>query len=135
MEDLYLNSLYFMHAQKYVGSHVVGYAYSYVEKNLVDACERATYTYAMRTELIPYMAEIGFSGETALRYVAYLENYISLCIGRLAIAVGKAEGADIRDETVHSLLKHSDVKTLIKVLLLGNCLNAEKLSAQPASCG
>ena len=127
VEDLYLNSLYLMHAQSYIGSHEVGYAYSYVEKDRIDATERAVYTYAMRNELLPYMEGLGFCEDLRAQYAAYLEHYLSLCVGRLAMALGRQDGNDISDATLQSLLEHTDKDTLLKVLLLGCRLNAEKI--------
>ena len=127
VEDLYLNSLYLMHAQSYIGSHEVGYAYSYVEKDRVDATERAVYTYAMRNELLPYMERLGIGEDTRAQYAAYLDHYLSLCVGRLAMAIGREDGNDISDATLQSLLEHTDKDTLLKVLLLGSRLNAEKI--------
>ena len=127
VEDLYLNSLYLMHAQSYIGSHEVGYAYSYVEKDRIDATERAVYTYAMRKELLPYMEHLGICENTRAQYAAYLEHYLSLCVGRLAMAIGRQDGNDISDATLVSLLEHTDKDTLLKVLLLGSRLNAEKI--------
>lgn len=127
VEDLYLNSLYLMHAQSYIGSHEVGYAYSYVEKDRVDATERAVYTYAMRHELLPYMERLGIGEDTRAQYAAYLDHYLSLCVGRLAMAIGREDGNDISDATLKSLLEHTDKDTLLKVLLLGSRLNAEKI--------
>ena len=127
VEDLYLNSLYFMHAQSYIGSHELGYAYSYVEKDRIDAAERATYTYAMRKELLPYMKRLGFCEETRAQYAAYLEHYLSLCVGRLALSLGREDANDISDATLQSLLEYTDKDTLLKVLLLGSRLNAEKI--------
>ncbi len=127
VEDLYLNSLYLLHAERYAGSHLVGYAYSYVEKDRADTPERAVYTYAMRAEMLPYMRTLGCAPELVDAYARYLEHYLSLCTGRLAIAIGKEEGADITDATVNSLLTHTDAATLIKVLLLGGRINAEKV--------
>ena len=127
VEDLYLNSLYLMHAQSYIGSHETGYAYSYVEKDRVDAAERAVYTYAMRNELLPYMERLGIGENTRAQYAAYLDHYLSLCVGRLAMAIGREDGNDISDATLQSLLEHTDKDTLLKVLLLGSRLNAEKI--------
>lgn len=127
VEDLYLNSLYLMHAKRYTGSHEVGYAYSYVEKDRIDATERAIYTYAMRNELLPYMQGLGFCEDSRAQYAAYLEHYLSLCVGRLAMALGRQDGNDISDATLQSLLEHTDKDTLLKVLLLGCRLNAEKI--------
>ena len=127
VEDLYLNSLYLMHAQSYIGSHEVGYAYSYVEKDRVDATERAVYTYAMRHELLPYMERLGIGEDTRAQYAACLDHYLSLCVGRLAMAIGREDGNDISDATLQSLLEHTDKDTLLKVLLLGSRLNAEKI--------
>lgn len=126
-EDGYLCSLYMMHARRYIGSSAVGYAYHYVEKIREEGAERAAYTYLTRQELLPYIRELGFAEDVIAAYTAWLEHYISLCVGKLALAVGKEEGADISDATVRKLLEHTDAETLIKVLLLGNRLNAEKI--------
>lgn len=127
VEDLYLNSLYFMHAQRYIGSHELGYAYSYVEKDRIDATERAIYTYAMRKELLPYIERLNLCEDIRTQYAEYLDHYLSLCVGRLAMAIGREDGNDISDATLQSLLAHTDKDTLIKVLLLGSRLNAEKI--------
>lgn len=127
VEDLYLNSLYLMHAKKYIGSHELGYAYSYVEKDRIDATERAIYTYAMRKELLPYSERLNLCEDIRTQYAEYLDHYLSLCVGRLAMAVGREDGNDISDATLQSLLAHTDKDTLIKVLLLGSRLNAEKI--------
>ena len=56
-----------------------------------------------------------------------MEHYLSLCVGRLAMALGRQDGNDISDATLQSLLEHTDKDTLLKVLLLGSRLNAEKI--------
>ncbi len=127
VEDLYLTALFLMNAKKYVGSDLVGYGYYWWEKDRADTVERAVYTYFIREELVPYVRAKGFDEALAADYGWFLEHYLSLCTGRLSVAVGKEEGDAISDATVASLLEFTDAATLIKVLLLGNRINAEKI--------
>ena len=125
-EDILLMSLYYMHARRYVGSHEVGYAYYYEPKHRKDGAERAVYAWYLREELLPHMASSGFSDAAQKRFNDCLAHYLSLCVGRFALALDDEEDG-ISDATVQDMLEVADANTLIKALLLGSRINADKI--------
>lgn len=127
IEDTLINHLAYMHAQLYVGSDKAGYAYYYEPKDLQDSAERAVYSWYMRSELKKHLEELGFSQAIQDLFVHNIEHYLSLCIGRLSLAIGKKEGHFISESTVDELLTQVDTKTFIQTLLLGCQINAHKL--------
>lgn len=127
VEDIYLTALLLFNAQKYVGSERVGYGYHWVEKDRQDALERAVYSYYIRKEMLPYLKENGCSDDNAAAFAWALDNYIARYAGRLCLAIGREEGADISDATVRSLCETVDSVDLIKTLLVGGRVNAGKI--------
>ena len=125
-EDILLMYLYYMHAQRYISSHEVGYAYYYEPKHHKDGIERAIYAWYLLEELLPHMAVLGFSPALQERFRDCLIHYLSLCVGRFALALDN-EGNAISDAPIESMLRYADTNTLIKVLLLSSRVNAEKI--------
>ena len=130
-EDLYLVSLYYMYAQSYIGSHEVGYAYSYEEKNRKEAAERASYAYYMIEELVPLLEKLNFSYDVQKLFTYCLQYYITICIGRLTIALEQNQeyqnDLGISDKSIQEILANVDEKTLLKILLIANRINAKKI--------
>ena len=115
------------HARKYVGTEHVGYGYHWIEKDREDALERAVFSYYIRTEMLPYLSGKGCPSQNVDRFGRLLDNYIARYTGRLSLAIGKEDGANITNATIQALCKAVDVNTLLKVLLLGARVNSEKI--------
>jgi hypothetical protein len=128
VEDGYLLLLCCFQAGTYLGSPHVGYGYYYEEdKKYAQAHERAVYIYHTLRELLPWLAARGCPRADLARCEEALLEYLCVCAGHMSLAAWRNEGTDISGASVGRLLEHTDAHTLIKVLLLGNCLNARKV--------
>ena len=119
------------HAQKYVGSPHAAYGYAYDFSNermkFAEGPERATYVWHMLQELPAYFEQHGCpqSLQDALRNV--LTEHLSVKVGHASTAAVNKDGMIISDATLDAMLRHTDARTFIKVLLLGNRHNAAKI--------
>lgn len=127
VEDLYLTSLFMMHAKKYISSDLVGYAYRYVKKDRSNGMGRALCTLKMRKEVVPYMRKHGWPDAAVVQFAQQLDHYLSICIGRLSLALESTQDGDIPDSIVEEIAALGDTNSLLKVLLISNKINANKI--------
>jgi glycosyltransferase involved in cell wall biosynthesis len=128
IEDIYILILYTFYAKKYIGSPHVAYAHYYnEEKKYKQAHERAVYYYYTFQELLPHLRARGCPDEDMSRCKDALLECLCVSAGHMSLAARQREGTSISNVTVESLLEHTDAFTMIKALLLGNALNAEKV--------
>jgi hypothetical protein len=117
------------HAQKYVGSpHAAyGYAFSHEKMQCEEGPERATYVWYMLQELPAYFAQHGCPQFLLDALCAVLTEHLSVKVGHASTAAVRKDGRIISDATLDAMLRHTDARTFIKVLLLGNSHNTAKI--------
>ena len=119
------------HAQKYIGSpHAAyGYAYDFSSERMkcAEGPERATYVWHMLQELPAYFEQQGCPPPTLAALRNVLTEHLSVKVGHASTAAVNRDGAIISDATIDAMLEHTDARTFIKVLLLGNRHNAAKI--------
>lgn len=120
------------HAQKYVGSPHAAYGYAYDFSNermkFAEGPERATYVWLCCRNCPPTLAQHGcpaIHSQDALSNV--LTEHLSVKVGHASTAAVNKDGMIISDATLDAMLRHTDARTFIKVLLLGNRHNAAKI--------
>ena len=119
------------HAQKYVGSPHAAYGYTYDFSNekmkFAEGPERATYVWYMLQELPTYFAQHGCPQPLVDTLRNVLTEHLSVKVGHTSMAAVNKDGMIISDTTLDAMLRHTDARTFIKVLLLGNRHNATKI--------
>jgi hypothetical protein len=119
------------HAGKYVGSPHPGYGYRYdfsdEPQKYAQGHERAVYAWHMLRELPPLFARRGCPEADVRALKNVLTEFLCVRVGHASMAAVESDGAFISDATVEKLLRHTDARTFIKVLLLGNSVNAHKI--------
>lgn len=119
------------HAQKYVGSPHAAYGYAYDFSNermkYAEGPERATYVWYMLQELPAYFKKHGCPQPLLDALTNVLTDHLSVKVGHASTAAVNKDGAIISDDTIDAMLRHTDARTFIKVLLLGNRHNAAKI--------
>ncbi|GHU19201.1 hypothetical protein FACS189475_06000 [Betaproteobacteria bacterium] len=126
-EDAYLASLYMFHARSYIGSEEIGYGYHMVDKRLQDSAERSVYHYIIQQELLPYFVERGCPLEDLALFTESMEGLLQLYAGRLSIACCQKDKIDLAP--CAEAIAHFGKRELIKALLIGTRLNAERVVA------
>ena len=58
---------------------------------------------------------------------ATLAEHLCVKVGHASMAAVARDGLFVSDATVDALLQHTDARTFIKVLILGSCINAQKI--------
>ena len=126
-QDMYLVALLLLYARKYVGSDLVGYGYRHVkDKVKKEHLERAVSAYITLEELIPHFETYPASCESVKRFSNELQKYLCTVTGWMCMGVKEKNGI-ISEEFFQALMGMIDQEMLIKVLLLGNKLNAQKI--------
>jgi glycosyltransferase involved in cell wall biosynthesis len=125
-EDTCLSSLLFFHARRYVGSAATGYHHRYVDKRNAESAERAWYKYLMLTRVVPYLAENGCPEPLLQNFARLMRQKLCLHAGRFCKAAS-TDDAFLTDKELDSLLNLTDERTWLRILILGNGMNAKKL--------
>jgi glycosyltransferase involved in cell wall biosynthesis len=125
-EDQCLTTLLLFHARRYVGSEVVGYRHLYRDKRDVESAERAVYQYVMLTRVAPYLAENGCPERVLRDFSRLLRQKLCLNAGRFCQAAC-GDGNFLSDALTDGMLELADERTWLKILALGNGMNAAKL--------
>ena len=127
VEDLYLTSLFMMHATTYVRSDLVGYAYRYVKKDRSNGMARALCTLQMRKEVVPYMRGQGWPEATVVQFARQLDHYLNICVGRFCLALESTDDGDIPDAVVEEISALGGADALLKAFLLSSRISAKKI--------
>jgi glycosyltransferase involved in cell wall biosynthesis len=126
-EDAYLASLYLFHARRYIGSETIGYGYHFADKRHNDSAERAVYQSFILEELLPYFAQRGCPQKDLDQFALYMGNLLRIHSGRLALAACGKGGID-RGPCAEAIQLFGK-RALLKALLLGTRLNAERVAS------
>jgi hypothetical protein len=129
VEDVYLLLRCCFYAKAYVGSELTGYAHAYTDKSATEAAERAVQICRSLEEQVVWFMEQGADDATVNRVAAFLHKLLCRYAGRMSLNACQKEPRCISDAAVEELLLLSDAKTLLKVLLMGNGKNAERVLA------
>lgn len=127
-EDMYILAIAMAKAKKYVGSPHVGYGYAYNEPaKYSHAHERAAAYYHAMRELPPRLEALGCPKNDIEQFVFALVQQLCVSVGHMSLSAVQNDGMFIADKTIETFLSTIDSRILIKVLLLGNSLNAQKV--------
>ena len=132
-EDTCHTSLLLFHAKRYVGSDITGYRHRYKDKREVDSAERAVAKYVMLTQLVPYLAENGCAKPLLEHFAHSLKQKLCMHAGRFCQSA-HADESFLSDAKLDALLELADARTWMKILAMGNGMNASKI-VQILRCG
>jgi glycosyltransferase involved in cell wall biosynthesis len=127
-EDILLTALLTFHARRYVGSTIVGYRHHFPgeDKRHKESMERAVYDYVMLTQLVPYLAAQQCPEKILKSFSWRLAQSLRLQAGRFCKHIYEETGF-LSDETLKAMLQLADEQAWIKILALGNGMNATNL--------
>lgn len=127
VEDSFLVAHILLHSKKYIGSEHIGYGYWYENKMEQHAYERALYSYYLLDEIPPYLQAQNCPTASIERYKKNVHTYLAECAGRMCINMVKNKGEIIPDEDIQNLMRLAPAETIVKMLLLANQSNANKI--------
>jgi len=127
-DDLYCNSLFFFHANTYLGSQNIGYAYSYDADAFIEKSKgRAAECYRIMNFMDSYLTKNKCKGIYKEQYKKTVLRAMALQIGRVCSDIYSKNAQSTQQDILENLLEYADEKTWLEILLLGNGYNAEKI--------
>ena len=126
-EDSYLTALLYFHTRRYVGSDRCGYLHHF-DRRLERSAGRAVGAYRTLKELVPYFRAQGCPEDVLNLLVREFKERICLYAGRFCQQLTLVDGFGITDEELDAKRHGADPELLLKALLLGNRMNARKLT-------
>ena len=128
-EDLFMNLVTMFNAQSYIASDLTGYGYHYINKRKDTALARAMSVFSIMEFMLPFFAKNGVPASMHQLLVASGMKRMSVLAGRACMEFTK-DGHGFPDaEAVGHLLQDVDVALLVKTLLMGNAINASKMTS------
>ena len=127
VEDSFLVAHILFHSKKYIGSEQIGYGYWYENKMDQHAYERALYSYYLLDEIPQYLQAQKCPTASIERYKKNVHMYLAECAGRMCLNMVKNKGEIIPDEEIQNLMRFAPAETIVKMLLLANQSNANKI--------
>jgi glycosyltransferase involved in cell wall biosynthesis len=127
-EDDYLTALLSFHMRRYIGSEHCGYAHYLVGERTERFAGRAVAAYLLLKELTPYFMAEGCPEEVLRLWIKSQKERICLYAGRFCRQLTLVGGFEVRDEELEAKLHGVDRALLFKALLVGNGMNARKIT-------
>ena len=128
LEDKYLTSLLCFHMRRYVASEHCGYAHYYVNSRPERDAGRAVDAYCILRELTPYFRAEQCPEDMLQLWINRLKSFVCLYAGRFCRQLAPVDGFEITDEDLEAKRRGVDPELLFRALLLGNRMNALKLT-------
>jgi glycosyltransferase involved in cell wall biosynthesis len=126
--DLCFNSLSFYHANKYAGSETIGYLYKYDADAYINKAKgRAVACYRILNFVDEYLSDNKCKDIYREQYKKSALRTIALQIGKVCRDIYEKHEQNPQQDTLENLLTYADEQTWMKILLLGNGYNADKV--------
>lgn len=126
-EDIYLTSCLLFNAKRFIGSEEIGYGYCYSNKIVSAGIERAKGCYDALRFMTEYLHARGCPPETINSYIKMLIKRITIYMGYVCRDIVAREGYAISDARIDRALQATDIRDLVRLLILGNGMNASKI--------
>lgn len=128
LEDSYLTTLLFFHMRRYVSSERLGYAHHLVGRRPERDAGRAVDAYLILRELTPYFRAEECPEDVLQLFISQMNEELCMFMGRFCQQLTPMDGFEIMDEELSAKLHGADPELFFKALLLGNRMNALKIT-------
>lgn len=127
--DVYLTTLLTSHANRYVGSDITGYGYSFFPGKFDVVNPEIAYSlYVGLQELTPVLHALKFNADTIHKFTNNILDKLTVNMGRYCRDVVKEHGYKISQKSINRLQKVASLEDIIRLLLISNGINATKLT-------
>lgn len=115
-EDVVFSTLFFLHAERYIGSDRVGYGHRAADKNALKAVGRVASCWYMLQDLVPYLERHGVPEYEVGVFRRGLERVMRSHMRIWCSKVCKDEYTRLSDSTVGEVLKHAEWRDVVEML-------------------